>query len=93
MLPVVWHPDSELDLLEIIQFIGERNPLAAVNLADLLRNSVVHLSGHPYLFKSSTRVHGCREIVVHPNYLVFYKVLVDQVLVVKVAHSRQQFPI
>jgi len=44
MLPVVWHPDAELDLLEIIQFIGERNPLAAVNLADLLRNSVVHLS-------------------------------------------------
>lgn len=92
MLPVFWHPEAELDLLEIVQYIAERSPQAAIELSVLLRDSVIHLSEHPYLFKSSNRVLGCREIVVHPNYLVFYKVLDASVLVVKVAHARQQYP-
>jgi toxin ParE1/3/4 len=92
MLPVIWHPEAELDLLEIVQYIAERSPIAAHKLGRLLQDSVVYLSDHPYLFKASDRVAGCREIVVHPNYLVFYKIESNHISVVKVAHARQEFP-
>jgi toxin ParE1/3/4 len=92
MLPVVWHPEAELDLLEIVQYIAERSPMAAHKLGRLLQDSVAYLSEHPYLFKASDRVAGCREIVVHPNYLVFYKIESNHISVVKVAHARQEYP-
>jgi plasmid stabilization system protein ParE len=49
MLPIVWAVDAEDDLAEIIRFVGERNPLAAEKLWNLLHDSVLSLSEHPYL--------------------------------------------
>jgi toxin ParE1/3/4 len=92
MLPVFWHPQAEADLPEIIDYIAERNPMAAEHLFERMQNSVWPLSEHPYPFKNSTRVPGCREIVVHPNDLLIYKVKPDHVLVLKVAHARQRYP-
>lgn len=92
MLPVIWHPEAELDLLEIVLYIAERSPKAAHKLGSSLRESTRYLPEHPYLYEESDRVPGCREIVVHPNYLVFYEVLSTHILIVKVAHARQQYP-
>ena len=44
------------------------------------------------MYKASERKPGWREIVAHPNYLVFYRVLADRVQVEMVAHARQQYP-
>ena len=44
------------------------------------------------LFKRSTRVMGCREIVVHPNYVVLYVVTESKILVVNVVHASRNFP-
>jgi toxin ParE1/3/4 len=92
MLPVIWHPEAELDLLEIVLYIAERSPKAAHKLGNLLRESVDYLPNHPYLYEESDRVQGCREIVVHPNYLVFYEVLDTHISIIKVAHARQEYP-
>jgi len=37
-------------------------------------------------------VAGTREAVVHPNYILIYRVLDDRVEVVNVVHARQQYP-
>jgi len=93
MLPVIWSPSAEADLAEIVECVFERNPAASIRLAAQLRSSVVHLSEHPYLYKESQREPGYREIIAHPNYLVFYRVLADRVQVEMVAHARRQFPL
>ena len=92
MLLVVWATEAEEDLLNIIQFIGERNPSAAERMAELIKESTWPISEHPMLFKRSTRMLGCREIVVHPNYILVYKIGMAQVEVLRVLHSRQQYP-
>ena len=92
MLPVVWTAQAEEDLLEILLFIGERNPFAALSLGNALRESTWPLSEHPMLFKRSTRILGCREIVVHPNYVVLYVVTETKILVVNVVHASRNFP-
>ena len=92
MLPVVWTAQAEDDLLKIVQFIGERNLFAAQSLGNALKESTWPLSEHPMLFKRSARVIGCREIVVHPNYIVLYVVQETKILVVNVVHASRNFP-
>ena len=92
MLPVVWTGQAEDDLLLIVEFIGQRNLLAAQALGAALKESTWPLSEHPMLFKRSARVIGCREIVVHPNYIVLYLVQETRVLVVNVVHASRNFP-
>jgi toxin ParE1/3/4 len=53
---------------------------------------VVHLPEHPHLYAISERMPGCRQIVVHPNYLVIYKVGLQDIKVLRVLHARQQYP-
>ena len=88
-----WTEEADEDLAEIIGYVFERNPTAARRLWDQLKSSAVNLSDHPYLFKESERVPGYREIVAHPNYLVFYRVLDDRVQIEMVAHARRKFPV
>ena len=45
----------------------------------------------PYLFRLA-RVTGTREHVVHPNYIVVYQVGNDAIDILRVLHSRQQYP-
>lgn len=71
MLPVVWTEAADEDLATIIEYVFERDPIAARGLWERLKVSAVSLSEHPYLFKESDRMPGYREIVAHPNYLVF----------------------
>jgi plasmid stabilization system protein ParE len=80
-------------LATIIGYVAERNLAAAFRLWQTLKNTVVVLSEHPYLFKESERMPGYREIVAHPNYLVFYRVLADRVQIEMVAHARRLYPL
>lgn len=86
-----WRDEAEADLFEILSYIADRNFQAAFELKESIERAVEHLAEHPYLYKSSLRKLGWREIVVQPNYIVFYKVT-DKVYIMAVAHSRQMYP-
>ena len=38
------------------------------------------------------RVSGTREAVVHPNYILIYRVATDAIEVVSLVHARQAYP-
>jgi toxin ParE1/3/4 len=38
------------------------------------------------------RIPGTREAVVHPNYIVVYRVTAEAVEIVSVVHARQEYP-
>jgi len=38
------------------------------------------------------RVEGTREAIVHPNYILIYRVTVDAVEITAVVHARQEYP-
>lgn len=91
MLPISWRAAALDDLSNIVAYIATRNPLAAEALYDRVQSAVVPLSEHPYLYKPG-REAGTREIVVHPNYVVVYRVTQNCVEVTSVLHARQQYP-
>ena len=92
MLLIEWTATAKVDLLEILDYIAERNEQAANRLFDRIGQDLEHAAEHPYLFKSSQRVPGLREIVTHPNYIIFYQVTATSIKVVNVVHARREFP-
>ena len=91
MQTVRWSDEAATDLVEIIDYIEQHNPIAAQGLHAVIVQSAENLPLMPYLFRPG-RVPGTREHVVHPNYIVVYQVGDDVIDVLRVLHSRQQYP-
>jgi addiction module RelE/StbE family toxin len=90
MLPVIWHPGALEDLETIVDFIEARNPIAARRIGDAIRHTAAQLPTHPHAYRPG-RVPGTREAVVHPNYVLIYRVS-ESIEIVAVIHARQQYP-
>ena len=88
---VRWSDDAERDFVQILDFIGERNPAAADRIQALFAQTLEHLPDHPLIYREG-RISGTREIVVHPNYVLVYRVAPDAVWIVNVLHSARQYP-
>lgn len=50
------------------------------------------LSQNTPICNPSGRVPGTREIVVHPNYVLVYRIAAECIEVVNVLHARQEYP-
>jgi addiction module RelE/StbE family toxin len=77
--------------VEILDYIEQRNATAAQNLHAAIVQSAENLPLMPYLFRPG-RMPGTRELVVHPNYIVVYQVGSDVIDILRILHSRQQYP-
>ena len=91
MQTVRWSDEATTDLVEIIDYIEQRNVAAARSLQAVVVQSAEKLPLMPYLFRPG-RVAGTREHVVHPNYIVVYQVGNDVIDILRILHSRQQYP-
>jgi addiction module RelE/StbE family toxin len=87
---VEWRPEARAELWQILNYIGDRQLVAANELHQAIEAATSALPQHPYLYRFG-RVPGTREIVVHPNYLVVYRVT-DRIEIVAVLHARQEYP-
>jgi addiction module RelE/StbE family toxin len=88
---VRWTDEATTDLVDIIDYIEQRNEIAAHRLHAAIVQSAENLPLMPYLFRPG-RVSGTREHVVHPNYIVVYQVGAEVIDILRVLHSRQQYP-
>ncbi len=92
MLPVIWRATARDDLAQIVRYVALENPPAARRLKRLLEEAILPAAEHPYLYRQSERIPGLREIVAHPNYVVFYRVAATRIEVVNVVHARREYP-
>ncbi len=91
MLRLVWGAEALADLERIVGYIADRNLFAAERLQDAIEHTAEQLPNHPYLYRPG-RVPRTREAVVHPNYILVYRVGSDAIDVLAVIHARQQYP-
>ena len=91
MQTIRWSDEAATDLVDIIDYIEQRNAPAAQSLYAAIVQSAENLPLMPYLFRPG-RVAGTREHVVHPNYIVVYQVGVEVIDILRILHSRQQYP-
>jgi addiction module RelE/StbE family toxin len=88
---LIWTAEASADHDDIIGYIADRNPDAAERLKGLFARYAEQLLDFPMMHRSG-RVPGTREAVVHPNYLLVYKIELDAIVITAVLHARQQYP-
>ena len=91
MLKPSWTIRALDELDGIVAYIELRNPAAAQRIRDHVETAALRLPDFPFIHRSG-RVPGTREAVVHPNYIVVYKVGPDEIEILNVKHARRQYP-
>lgn len=90
-LALHWNPLAREDRAAIMDYIAQDNPVAALDLDELIEQKAEGLSANPTLYRPG-RVRGTREVVVTENYLIVYRVTDKRVEILRVLHARQQWP-
>lgn len=90
-MKLYWTPEATQDREGIYEYIEADNPVAALDLDELIRDKANSLIEHPKRCKPG-RAPGTREMVVHPNYVMVYRIQGDNVEILRVLHARQQWP-
>ena len=90
-MKLFWTPEAMKDREAIYEYIEADNPVAALDLDELIRDKTNALVEHPKRYKPG-RAPGTREMVVHPNYVVIYRETKTEVAILRVLHARQQWP-
>ena len=86
-----WMPGAITQREHIIAFIAEDNIDAAIHLDETIDTKCARLVEYP-LSGRAGRVPETRELIVHPNYLVVYRVAEDTLEVVALLHAAQRWP-
>lgn len=93
---IEWRPKAQEDLRAIVRYIGKDNPARAKSFRQEIREKAAQLAPHPELGRTGRPglPDWLRELVVHPNYIIFYRVQVEActVQILRVKHAAQQMP-
>lgn len=84
-----WTALATQKLNDIGEYIAQDNSKAATKLLKKIRQTVKLLQRNPFLGRR-TEFEGVRELVVHANYLVSYRVSNDTIEILQVWHAAQQ---
>lgn len=86
----LWKPAAIADRKNIIAYIAQDNPRAAIEVGDMLISKAAQLDQFPTLGRVG-RVKGTRELVTHPNYVMVYEVSDDLIAILRVLHTSQEW--
>jgi toxin ParE1/3/4 len=90
---VEWRQIARENLLSIIHYIRKDSPIRSESFGKELREKVTQLGAHPSLGRSGRpgMPTGTRELVVHSNYIVVYRVLpgTRTVEILRIRHTAQ----
>ena len=67
------------------------SPAAADVMQDRFARAIEHLPDHPLSYREGA-VSGTRELVVHPSYMLVYRVEIGEIRIVAILHTSQQYP-
>lgn len=92
-MKLAWNPLALDDRGQILDYIAQDNPQAALELDELIEKKADQLIENPTLYRAG-RKRGTREMVVHPNYIVIYRILAktETIEILRVKHAAQQWP-
>ncbi|KEO58289.1 type II toxin-antitoxin system RelE/ParE family toxin [Thalassospira permensis] len=91
-MKIEWDSRAVEDLRDIVDYIDERNPVAALKTYQLIAGSVSQLATHPFIGRVG-RVARTREMIVNGTpYLVAYCLGDDTVTVIAVLHAARRWP-
>jgi toxin ParE1/3/4 len=89
---VEWLPLAKRDRDDHLNYIGEHNPWAAIEIGDAFEAAIRRLCNYTEIGRAG-RVKGTRELVVAGTpYLIAYRVEANTVVVIRLLHGAQKWP-
>ena len=88
---VFWASAAEQDRTDIIDYISQDNPLAAIRMDALFAEAAGRLAEHPHLGKTGL-ISGTRELIPHESYRLVYEVQNNTVWILALVHTARMWP-
>lgn len=86
-----WTKTALANLVSIVEYIERDNPVRAASFALEIRTKTNSLTEFPELGRPG-RVAGTRELVIHPNFIIPYRVRGGVVEILRVQHAARRWP-
>jgi toxin ParE1/3/4 len=83
-----WTRNALADLQKILDYIAHDDPQAARTLAAGFKQTAEHLTRHPFIGRRGD-LEGTRELMLHRNYLLTYRVSGEAVEILQIWHVAQ----
>lgn len=83
-----WTRSALADLQRILDYIAQDDPQAAKALAAGFRQTAEHLTSHPFIGRRGD-LEGTRELMLHRNYPLTYRVSNEVVEILQIWHVAQ----
>lgn len=90
-MQVNWTKRAASNLDAILTYIAQDNPLAATKFLSELLQKIDRLQSFPLLGRPGV-VPLTRELVIHDNYIAYYRVKQQRVEILRVLHVRRKYP-
>ena len=90
-MQIIWTGPALADRNKIYSYVETHNPRAALALDQKFAEKAQILTRHPYIGRPSATP-DTRELVVHPNYVLFYTVDPAIIRIIRLKHVAQRFP-
>jgi addiction module RelE/StbE family toxin len=88
---VLWTLAAEQDRADIVDYIAQDNPLAAIRMDELFEAAAGRLAEHPLIGRPG-QVPGTREWIPHESYRLAYEVQADTVWILALVHTARLWP-
>ena len=88
-MKIVFTDEADADLVAIIQYIAERHPAAARDLAALFGERLKTLAEYPLIGRDRSNLKPGLRSFVAQNYVVFYRVRTDAILISRIFDGRR----
>ncbi len=88
---VFWASAAEQDRADIIDYISQDNPLAAIRMDELFAEAAGRLAQHAHLGKAG-QITGTRELIPHESYRLVYEVEDETVWILALVHTARMWP-
>lgn len=88
---VFWASSAEQDRADIIDYIGQDNPLTAIRMDELFSQAAARLVEHPLLGRTG-QIPGTRELILQESYRLVYEVQGDAVWILALVHTARIWP-
>lgn len=89
---ITWTPLAQADLIAIVEYLLEANPIAAIETEQRITEAIEQLADFPGLGRPG-RVASTRELVITDTpYIAAYRVQREQVEVLRVLHGTRKWP-
>ncbi|PPD55404.1 MAG: type II toxin-antitoxin system mRNA interferase toxin, RelE/StbE family [Methylotenera sp.] len=91
-MQIKWRVLALNDLLEIVSYIAEDNPVAAYDVNDEIYRQVELLVTHPNIGRRG-RTKGTKELVIsNLPYVLPYRIIGEEIEIIRVYHTSRQWP-